>query len=68
MQASSYDMENREIIKVLLSTGYLTVGYQGVTKIKNILLLVKVIDTTVIVTFQTKLQLEYLICNIFIIM
>lgn len=35
MQASSYDMENRDIIKVLLSTGYLTVGIQGVTKIKE---------------------------------
>ena len=33
MQASSYDMENREIVKVLLSTGYLTVGCEGVTKI-----------------------------------
>lgn len=35
MEAHSYDMENREIVKVLLSTGYLTVGDKGVIKIKE---------------------------------
>lgn len=35
MKGNSYDMDNREIVKVLLSTGYLTVGNQGVTKIRE---------------------------------
>ena len=35
MQARSYDMENREIVKVLLSTGYLVIGHQGLVKIKE---------------------------------
>ena len=35
MQAQPYDMENREIIKLLLSTGYLTIGNEGIVKIKE---------------------------------
>jgi len=33
MYSSSYDVAEREIIKVLLSTGYLTVGCDGLIKI-----------------------------------
>ena len=35
MEANSGDMKSRDIIKVLLSTGFLTVGCEGVIKIKE---------------------------------